>query len=237
MKKIIGMATMVAFFSISNVNAQSGLSNLLGKVLGNKNETTETSVADTTNNNLLSNVLGTLIGNSMPVSQDMIVGTWNYTSVACVLSSDEALADIGGTLGSSKIEETLNKYLAKVGVKEGACSLTFADGEECTFEVAGKSVNGTYSYNAEDKKIEFVFYKKLKMTADVAYNMSTLNVVFNADKLLSLVKTVTSKVSGASGEETEFSSLMGGSSSSTLATISSLLENYDGMMLGLKLKK
>lgn len=232
MKKIFAIVAVATLFSVSNVSAQSGLSNLFGKLLGNKTETTENSSTA----NVVSNVLGSLIGNSMPVSAEMLVGTWNYTSIACVLSSDEALANIGGTLGSSKIEETLNGYLAKVGVKEGSCSFVFDNENKCVFKIAGRDLNGTYAFNAEDKKIEFVFYNKLRMTADVAYNLSTLNIVFNADKLLSLIKSVTSKVSGASGENSNLSSLMG-TSSSALSTAASLLEKYDGMMLGMKLKK
>lgn len=232
MKKIFAIVAIATLFSASNVSAQSGLSSLFGKLLGNKTETTENS----STTNIVSNVLSSLIGNSMPVSADMLVGTWNYTSIACVLSSDEALANIGGTLGSSKIEETLNSYLAKVGVKEGSCSFVFDNDNKCVFEIAGRALNGTYTFNAEDKKIEFVFYNKLRMTADVAYNLSTLNIVFNADKLLSLIKSVTSKVAGASGENSNLSSLMG-TSSSTLSTVTSLLEKYNGMMLGMKLKK
>lgn len=237
MKKIFLIVTAIMFLFASGVSAQSGLSSLLGKVLGG--DKTEGANGSSTTENVVSNVLSSVIGSSMPISEDLLLGTWNYTSIACVLSSNEALANIGGALGSSKIEETLNGYLGKVGVKEGSCSFTFQDSENCLFKVAGREISGTYTLNADEKKIEFKFYKHVKMTADVAYNLSTLNIVFNADKLLSLVKSVTSKVAGKSGEEgSSISSMLGGSSSSaTLGSVSSLLENYDGMMLGMKLKK
>ncbi len=232
MKKILILA--VIFSLATNAMAQSGLSNMLGNLFGGKTDSSKTE----TTTNAVSNVLGALIGNSLPVTNEMLIGTWEYTSVACVLKSNDALSNVGGALGSSKIEETLNGYLAKVGVKEGSCYFTFANDSSCVFKVAGKDVKGKYNFNAQEKKLQLTFYSRLNMTADVAYNLNTVNIVFNADKLLSLVKSVTSKVAGSSdGEGSKVSSLLGDSASSTLSTVSSLLEKYDGMMLGLKMKK
>ena len=62
--------------------------------------------------------------------------------------------------------------------------------------------------------------------------------MFDADKLLTLIKTVSSKVAsstGSVGAAAEGTTL--GTASATLGVISSLLDSYDGMMLGMKLKK
>lgn len=232
MKKVFVLAFVATCCFVTNVAAQSGLSSLLSKAFGANADSSKVESAT----NAVSNVLGSLLGNSLPVTDDMLVGTWSYTSVACVLSGDEALSNIGGALGSSKIEETLNGYLSRVGLKEGSCFFTFASDSSCVFKVAGKEIKGKYTFDANEKKLQLKFYSRLNMTADVAYNLNTLNIVFNADKLLSLVKSVTSKVAGSSKSGSKASSLLGGSSSA-LSSVSSILENYDGMMLGMKLKK
>lgn len=226
MKKIFSLIIVAIFLGVTDASAQGFLSKLFG---GGGSSDTE---------NAISNVLGSLIGNSVTLSEKMLEGTWEYTGTACVLESDAALANIGGTVATSKIEKKLDGYLARVGVKEGSCSFTFIGKDSCVVSMAGRELGGRYALDAEEKTILFTFYGRLNFNTHVAYNVSSVNIVFNADKLLSLVKTVTTKVSSST------SSLSGndatgnlGTASATLSTISSLLNNYDGMMLGVKMKK
>lgn len=230
MKKILSLVILAMLLCVQNVSAQSGLSGLFGKLFGGGNSS-ETE-------NTVSNVLGSLIGNSVTLSEKVLEGTWNYTGTACVLESDAALANIGGTVATAKIEEKLDGYLARVGVKEGVCSFTFIGKDSCVVTMAGRELGGRYTLDAKEKTILFTFYGRLNFNTHVAYNVSSINIVFNADKLLSLVKTVTSKVSSSAGSLGQNDSTGNlGTASATLGTISSLLENYDGMMLGVKMKK
>ena len=230
-----------------NASAQwNALSGVLQKLTGSSSETTKTTTTSTTTDNLtstatdaLKNVLGSLIGNSMPVSEATINGVWNYEGVSCVLESENALANIGGSAAAGTIEGKLDGYLAKVGVAPGACTFAFLDGDSCTFTVKGHSLNGTYVLNSQDKTVALNFYGYVSMTAHVSYNLSNLELVFEADKLLALIKKATSLVSSNSGT---VSSLLGGASGSattgaTLQAVSGLLDNYTGMMLGMKLSK
>jgi hypothetical protein len=188
------------------------LSNLLGKI-GGSSETANT----------VTNVLGSLLGNSMTLSKSTILGTWSYTGASCVLESDNALAKAGGTVATAKIEEKINSYLGKVGVKEGKCSFTFAENDSCTFKVGNREIKGKYELNGEEKKIHFSFlYDRFTATAHVAYEVTSLSIVFNADKMLGLVQKVAPTAAKYSN---------------TLATLATLIENYNGMMLGMKLKK
>ena len=217
MKKIAVLAIM-ATLCMGTVNAQSILSNLLGKLKGSSSTETTTSTE-----NIVSNVLGSLLGNSVTLSKSTILGTWSYTGASCVLESDNALAEIGGTVATSKIEDKMNTYLGKVGVKEGKCSFTFADNDTCTVKVGSREIKGRYTLDGENKTIQFSFLQdRLTSTAHVAYNVTSLSIVFNADKMLSLVQKVAPTAA---------------SYSATLATLSTLLESYNGMMLGMKLKK
>ena len=212
MKKTAIIAIVLTMFA-STAGAQSFLSNLFSKISSSESTTT----------NAVTNVLGSLLGNSMTLSKSTILGTWSYTGASCVLESDNALAQRGGTVASTKIEEKMNNYLGKVGVKEGKCSFTFADNDSCTFRVGNREIKGHYTLDGEEKKIEFSFlYDRFTATAHVAYDVKSLSIVFNADKMLGLVQKVAPTAAKYSN---------------TLATLATLIENYKGMMLGMKLKK
>lgn len=230
MKKIVLLCALVFAFS-AGAGAQSW-KNMLGKVV---NKVTDGASSDDTG--ILGNVLGTLLGNSVPLSNELIEGTWNYEGVACVLESENALTDIGGNVVTTKLEEKLDKYLGKVGVKKGTCTFTFSANDSCVFAFKGHEIPGTYKINAEEKKIDFSFmYDKLNIKTYVSYNVTDMNIVFDADKLLSLLKSATSvvseKTSGLSASSAKVST-----AASALSTMSTLLNSYEGMMLGLKLKK
>ena len=83
------------------------------------------------------------------------------------------------------------------------------------------------------------FYGYLNMTAHVSYGVQNVNLVFEADRLLELIKKVASMV--ASGSDSSAADLLtnsnGATTLATLKTMSALLDNYTGMMLGMKLKK
>lgn len=229
MKKIT-LLTVAAMFLAGTADAnpvcneatpvgQSFLTNLFSKLSNSSTSSTSSTEAAGT----IANVLGSLLGQSTTLSKSTIKGTWSYDGASCVLESDATLAQIGGTVVTSKIEDKIDTYLAKVGVKDGSCSFTFMENDSCIFSVGSRNIKGTYTLDAENKKIQFIFLQgRMTSTAYVSYSASTLNLVFNADRLLTLVKNVTPVASKYS---------------TTLSTVSTLIENYKGMMLGMKLKK
>ncbi len=214
MKKIAFLA-FVAMMFVNSANAQSFLSGLLNKLSGSSNSE---EIQGT-----VTNVLGSLLGESITLSKSAIKGTWTYNGTSCVLDSEDALSKIGGSVVTSKVEEKMNGYLKKVGVKEGSCSFTFQENDSCIFKVGSREINGTYVLDGENKTIQLSFlYGQFTSTAHVAYNINSLNIVFNADKLLTLVQKVTPTVAKYNA---------------TLGTLATMLENYKGMKLGMKLKK
>lgn len=239
MKKILFAVTFFAFTLNASAQWSNFLSNAFGK-LTSSSTTQEETTSEVTS--AIKNVLGDLIGSSLPMTAATIEGTWNYEGTSCVLESDQALAELGGSVAAGKIEEKLDTYLAKVGVAPGSCTFAFLDGDSCVFTVNGRSIGGNYSLNSEDKTVAMSFYGRLNMTAHVSYNLSELDLVFNADRLLELIKKVTSTVSSKSDS---VSSMLAGAQNastgtaalSTLSTVSALLDSYTGMMLGMKLKK
>ena len=221
----------IAMFAMVTTASAQGLSGLFGKLLGGSSSSSDAA-------STVTNVLGSLLGSAVPLSESMLEGTWNYSGTACVLESDAALANIGGTVVTEKVEKKLDGYLAKVGVKANASSFTFIGNDSCVFAIGSRQISGNYTLDANEKKIYFSFYGGLNFTTHVAYNVTSMNIVFDADRLLTLIKAVSSKVAsstGSVGNAAQATTL--GTASATLGAMSSLLDSYDGMMLGMKLVK
>ena len=156
---------------------------------------------------LLGNVAKNVIGDKLTTSQSLI-GTWNYVSPDCSLKADQLLAKAGGEAIAGKVEEELDRVFKKLGMD--ACSYTFNADSTYTFTMKKRTTQGTYSFNPETK------------TAQVAVTGTSMSLLFNADKLMSVLTALThmaSKVSAAG------------------ATVEGLISNYDGLLLGFKLEK
>lgn len=149
-----------------------------------------------------------------------MVGSWTYSGSSIEFESDNVLSKAGGSVAANAAEKKLDEYLTKVGIKAGNTKFTFAQDSTLTVNWNGKEKQGTYSYDASTKKVTLKFGKLLTISPKVTSTNSELDLLFEADKLLKLITYITSK-----------------SGNATLQSISSLANNYDGMLLGLALKK
>lgn len=230
MKRFI-FALLLMSTVVAGASAQSW-KDLLGKVVGEvASEVSSSSEAG----GAVVNILGAILGNSLTLSDEALEGTWNYEGVACVLESEDALSNIGGTLVTGTLEAKLDEMLTKVGISQGNCTFTFVQDGTCTINVKGYDIKGKYELDANEKVIVFTFmYDKLPLKTYVAYEVQNLNIVFKADRVLSFIKSVASYVSkGASGEQAgQLQSVM-----QAVGAMGTLLQNYDGMMLGAKMTK
>ena len=229
MKKTI--FTLVLMLAVAASASAQSWKDLLGKVAGEVAE----EVASTDGGSAVTNVLGAILGTSLTLSDEALEGTWSYEGVACVLESENALSDIGGSVVTSTLESKLDEKLASMGLTKGNCSFTFVKDGTCVINVGGRDLNGKYVLDAEEKVITFTFmYDKLPIKTYVSYEIQNLNVVFKADRLLSFVKNVASYLSNdATGQQLgQLQSIM-----QSVGTIGTLLQNYDGMMLGVKLSR
>lgn len=227
-KTFVSFILMLAV--VTGASAQSW-KDLLGKVAGEVvNE-----VASNEAGSAVTDILGTLLGNSMTLSPAALDGTWSYEGVACILESENALSNIGGTLVTGQIEAKLDEMLGKVGVKAGNCSFVFTEEGECSIKIGNYDLKGTYELDSEEKVINFSFlYDNVHIKTYIAYELQKLNVVFRADKLLAFVKSVTSFLSkDASTQQLQQLTAVTQAASS----IGVLLNSYDGMMLGARLKR
>lgn len=149
-----------------------------------------------------------------------MIGTWSYTGAAIEFESDNLLQKAGGAVAGNAAEKKLDEQLAKVGIKAGQMSFTFSADSTFSAKVGKRNMKGSYSYNASTQTVNLKFAKLIGMNAQVSGTSSTMDMLFESDKLLKLIAFLSSK-----------------SSNSTLKTIGSLANSYDGMMLGFSLRK
>lgn len=175
------------------------------------------SLKDLFNKDNISKVVNAVTGNEQPVH---MTGTWNYTGSAVEFESDNLLMKAGGAAAATVAEGKLNEQLGKIGIKQGQMNFTFNADSTFTSTIGKRAMNGTYSYNASTKQVSLKYLKLINMNAKVNCSSNSMELLFNSDKLLKLLTFFGSK-----------------SNSTALKTVSSLADNYDGMMLGFQLKK
>ena len=189
-------------------------------ILNGSNTNTSASTAASTAS-ALGGLLSNILGASTTLSESSIVGTWNYTGADCVFESENLLAKAGGAVAASKIESEINNSLSKVGIKQGSCSFTFNSDKTYTANLGGRTISGTYSLDATNKKIKMTYLAGLaSMTPRVSMQGGKLCLLMESSKLLTLMKGVSAL-----------------SKSSTAGAISSILGNYNGMYVGMQLSK
>lgn len=183
------------------------------------------SLKDILNSSAVKNAVTSVTGGKA-VTFENLQGTWMYVNPALQLEGDNALKNVAGSLAATEAEKKMKEYCAKVGIVEGVFNYVFNSDSTFTSALKRGSLKGTYSVNPEDKTVTLrytVGNEKLTvstLTAHVVLSGNELTLLFNADKLLKFLSTVSSI-----------------SSNTTLKAINKLASEYDGMMLGFDLKK
>ena len=149
-----------------------------------------------------------------------MTGTWTFTGSALTFESDNLLQKAGGSLAATGVEKKLDGFLGKVGIETGEMSFTFNTDSTFQTQIKGKTLKGTYRYDADTKKVNLQFSKLLRLNTTVNCTSEQMELLFPSDRLLDLITFLTSK-----------------SNNTTLQSINSLAESYDGMMLGFTLQK
>lgn len=178
---------------------------------------TQTSVLTSAGTSVLGTIMSTLLGNT--TTKNSIVGTWTYSSPKIAFESQNILAQIGSSVASSKIESVLGNQLKKLGFQAGKTTLTFNNDGTCTLVRSGKSIPGNYTYDSSSSQMTITGafgVTSVKPTVSVMGN--ELYMMFEADKLMSIMNTMASATSYTS-------------------TLSSLLGNYNGLKLGMTMTK
>ncbi len=168
---------------------------------------------------ILSGVISNVVGDKA-TTESSFKGTWKYSAPACEFESDNLLAKAGGTAAADKIEKRVAPLLKSVGVN--GIVYTF-DGEgNYTSKIKKRVTEGTYKFDSKDKTITFTPTIGMAYTAHVAVQGSTMTLTFEADKLMTTLKTISNATSKLS---------------TTAALINTLMNSYSGMRVGFELKK
>ena len=169
---------------------------------------------------ILSGVVGQVVGDKA-TTETSIIGTWDYVGPDCQLKGDDLLKNIGGDAAGAEVEKKMEPIYAKAGLN--TIQYTFNEDKTCSYTIKGKKVEGTYEFDAEAKTITIKAGKLgIRTTAHIVTLGSNMSFLFDADKILSVVKAITGATS---------------SLNKTASAANKLLEKFDGMMVGFELKK
>lgn len=198
----------------------NALGGLLGNGSGNALGSTATSALAKSGTNVLGSLLGNLLGTNT-VSEKNLVGTWKYQGIDCVFESENVLSKLGGEVAASAMENKIDGYVQKIGIKPGFTSFTFNADHTWKGTLSGKSLSGQWALDTKNSQLQMTYLGGLgTLTPKVAFNGGTLSLLFESSKLLTLAQGV-----GA---------LTGNNIASSLG---SLLKNYNGMYVGLQMTK
>lgn len=222
MKKIILSALAASVAASASAFDPKDLLGNLGKLNGDTTSTT----GDSQSTGGVLGSLGSLIGNVVAnnkFSVDDLVGTWSYSSPAVSFQSENALMKIGGAGAATAVENQLAPYYQRLGFTN--TSLTVDADHNFTLKMGLLVLKGTVEKDEEDNGLVFNFnaFGKIslgKVKANATKAGKTLNLTFDATRLIQMLTKISSKLN-----------------IKTLSTLSTILNNYDGIYIGYKLKQ
>lgn len=168
---------------------------------------------------ILSGVVKTVVGDKATTASSL-KGTWKYSGPSCEFESSNLLSKAGGEAAASKIESKISPVLKALGMT--GVVYTF-DGEgNYTSKLKTRETKGTYTFDESSKTITFTPSVGKAYTAYVTTQGSTMSLTFNADKLMTTLKSISNATSKLN---------------TTASIVNSVIGSYDGMRLGFELKK
>lgn len=175
----------------------------------------------------LKDILGgvaSAVADKAGLSSGSVVGTWKYVQPAVKLESDNLLANLGGKVAASKVGNELKEQVDKYGLSKLGCSFTFNEDKTFSYTVGKITRQGTYTVNTSKKQIVMKPRIGKSQTADYELSGNTLSVYMKADGMMKLIQSASSLASKAT-------------SNSVISLLSSLSKQYDGMEIGVELRK
>jgi len=149
-----------------------------------------------------------------------ITGTWKYTGTAVEFKSDNLLKKAGGKAASASLEKKIDSQLSKLGFETGVTTFTFNSDSTFTNTTGSKTLSGKYTYESSTKYITLKYANHIPLKTKLSGSGSKISLLFEANSFLS------------------FATFIGSHSGiSVVKNLTSLLNSYDGMMVGMELKK
>ncbi len=187
-------------------NAQ-GLNDILNGVLGGSQS----------GDDIVSTLTG-VFSSDKQANANNIIGTWSYTEPAIVFTSSNLLTKVASKVAANKLEDKIQTYLSKYGIKPGTMTMTFNEDGTFVQTLNGKKTSGTWSI--KDSKLQLSILRIKALTLTTQLDGKNLQFVTDATKMLNLFKTLGAK-----------------STNSNIKMVTSLMKNVNGMQAGVTLRK
>jgi len=172
---------------------------------------------------VLGNIISSVTG-SLTTTQANLIGTWTYSAPAVQFESENLLTQAGGATAATSVEQKLESYYQKVGIKPGKMVFTFTQNNQMTCQIGSRTIAGTYTFDSTNKMVTLTSSTTgLSLNAYVTISGNNMSLCFDSSKLLSLVSTV--------------SSAAGNNSQSLLGNLGTLAQSFSGMKTGFKFTK
>lgn len=197
----------------------------LGLCLFGSSAQAQFSLGDLLNSSTVDKVVGALTNKDATLTVADLAGTWRYSAPACKFESDDLLKSAGGEVVASTLKDKLATYYEKAGITSSRVSFSFAD-TTMVLNYGSAKLNGYVVKDEPSGKFVVTFtlvgghIPVMVMDADITKSGNTMEILFNVDKLVDVLVSISSKTQ-----------------SSTLQTISNLLSEYDGVLMGFELTK
>lgn len=183
------------------------------------------SLGDLFNSSTVEKVVSTITNKDATLTVADLAGTWRYSAPACKFESDDLLKSAGGEVVASSLKDKLATYYEKAGITSSRVSFSFAD-TTMVMNYGSAKLNGYIVKDEPSGKFVVTFtlvgghIPVMVMDADITKSGNTMEILFDVEKLVNVMTTIASKTQ-----------------SSTLQTISNLLSEYDGVLMGFELTK
>ncbi len=172
---------------------------------------------------ILNDLLGSLL--SKTITERSFIGTWTYQSPEVRFESETLLSKAGGSVMASSLEKKLDSYLGKIGITKGVTTFTFKSDKTYIIQTKGKTISsGTYTYDQSNQMLSMQgTFGLMNQSCLVGMDGTNLCLLYDADKLLSVMNSAASVL---------------GQANSTLGSVASVFgNNYNGMKVGFSLAK
>jgi hypothetical protein len=180
----------------------------IGKLFGTKKTSTVATIVK---------IIGSVLGQFYDTTtKKALVGSWVYDEPAIQFESQNLLDQAGGVVASQSVADNIKPYFEALGLKNGGVRIDLREDNTCTFTLGGQTINGTYEFDDETKKLSMKAGYIPLPTAYLSIVNNQMAMTYDSSLLLNIIKVIGSA----------------SSAQSNLASISKLADSYDGMKTG-----
>ena len=162
-------------------------------------------------------IIGSVLGQFYDTTtKKSLVGDWTYAEPAIQFETQSFLDKACGVVASQTVADNIAPYFNILGFKQGNLSISLREDNTCTYTLGGKTYQGTYDYDDENKKITLKTPLFPLPAAYISVAEDQMALTFDSSKILTLIQAL----GLVSKDQTPVSA------------VSTLASSYDGMKTG-----